>query len=65
MDGPAQYLQWGFIQISLANLIVIGLMIVVFTIAVVIRRRERNRLSTIEAAQQVNDKVDQKTEVKL
>jgi hypothetical protein len=33
MDHPAYYLNWGFIQISAANLIVIALMIAVFLIA--------------------------------
>jgi hypothetical protein len=33
MDHPGYYLNWGVIQISLANLIVIGLMIVVFVLA--------------------------------
>jgi hypothetical protein len=31
----APYLQWGFIQISVANLIVIALMLAVFVIAIV------------------------------
>ncbi len=34
MDTPAGYLHWGFILISIPNLIVIGLMIVLFVIAV-------------------------------
>ena len=33
MDAPAQYLHWGFILISIPNLIVIGVMIVVFLLA--------------------------------
>jgi hypothetical protein len=33
MDQPGTYLHWGVIQISVANLIVIGLMLVVFTLA--------------------------------
>jgi hypothetical protein len=40
MDGPAQYLHFGFILISLANLIVIALLIVVFILAVALRRIE-------------------------
>ena len=31
----APYLQWGFLQISVANLIVIGLMLAVFVVAIV------------------------------
>jgi hypothetical protein len=49
MDGPAQYLHIGFILISVANLIVIALLIVVFMLAVALRRPEKQRLSTIEA----------------
>jgi hypothetical protein len=33
MDQPGTYLHWGVIQISLANVIVIGLMLVVFIAA--------------------------------
>jgi hypothetical protein len=33
MNNPATYVHWGIIQISVANLIVIGLMIAVFVIA--------------------------------
>jgi len=49
MDSPAQYLHFGFILISLANLVVIALMIIVFMLAVALRRPEKQRLSTIEA----------------
>ena len=51
MNGPAQYLHIGFILISLANLIVIALLIVVFALAVALRRPEKQRLSTLEAVQ--------------
>ena len=33
LNNPGYYIHWGFIQISLANLIVILLMIVVFAVA--------------------------------
>jgi hypothetical protein len=33
VDQPGSYLHWGFIQISVANLIVIGLMLLVFVLA--------------------------------
>ena len=33
LNSPAYYIRWGFIQLSLANLIVILLMIVVFVVA--------------------------------
>ena len=36
MDAPARVVEWGFIQISVPNLIVIGLMIVVFVLALVL-----------------------------
>lgn len=36
MDGPVPYFQWGFIQISLANLVVIGVMLLLFTLALVL-----------------------------
>jgi hypothetical protein len=35
MDSPATYLHWGFILISVPNLLVIGAMIVLFAIALV------------------------------
>ncbi len=35
MDAPAQYFDWGFIHISYPNLIVIGVMIVLFAVALV------------------------------
>lgn len=50
MAGPAQYLHLGFILISLANLMVIALLIVVFALAVTLRRPAKQRLSIIEAA---------------
>ena len=49
MNGPAQYLHVGFLLISLANLLVIALLIVVFALAIALRRPEKQRLSTIEA----------------
>ena len=36
MDAPARILQCGFIQLSVPNLIVIGLMILVFVLALVL-----------------------------
>jgi hypothetical protein len=36
MDTPAGYLHWGFILISIPNLLLIGLMIVLFVLALVI-----------------------------
>lgn len=37
LGGRAYFLHWGVIQISLANLIVIVLMLVVFALALVLR----------------------------
>lgn len=36
MDSPAQYVHWGFIQLSVPNLVLIGLMVVAFIAAAVI-----------------------------
>lgn len=36
MDTPATYLHWGFILISLPNLLLIGLMLVLFALALVV-----------------------------
>ncbi len=49
MNSPAVYLHVGFILISVANLLVIALLIVVFVLAVALRLPERQRFSTLEA----------------
>jgi len=36
MDQPAGYLHWGFILISWPNLLVIGLMLVLFALALIL-----------------------------
>ena len=36
LNGPAHYVHWHFFQMSVANLVVIGLMIVVFILAIVL-----------------------------
>jgi len=36
LNGPAKYLNWGFISISLPNVIMIALIIVFFVLALVI-----------------------------
>jgi hypothetical protein len=44
LNGPGHYLHWGVIQISLANLIVIGLMLLLFVAAILLpfpRKRGR------------------------
>ncbi|MDQ6645017.1 MAG: hypothetical protein M3Y76_11260 [Chloroflexota bacterium] len=65
MNGPAQYLHFGFILISLANLLVIALLIVIFLLAVALRPPEKQHLSTLEAiphAARVGDEALEKTE---
>jgi len=36
LSGPGKYIHWHWIQISVANLVVIGAMILVFVLAVVL-----------------------------
>ncbi len=46
LNGPGHYVHWGFIQISVANLVVILLMVAVFVLAILLpfpRRKGRNR----------------------
>jgi hypothetical protein len=66
MGGPAVYVHIGFILISLANLIVIALLIVVFVLAVTLRRPEKSHVSTIEATPEIGGTVDsQKVEAEV
>ena len=55
MNSPAQYLHFGFILISLANLLVIALLIIIFLLAVALRRPEKQRLSTLEASSELEE----------
>jgi len=44
LNGTGNYLHWGVIQISVANLIVIGIMIVLFVLALLLPfPKERKR----------------------
>jgi len=43
LGGTGHYLHWGFIQISVANLVVILLMIVVFILAILLPFPKRKR----------------------
>lgn len=43
MDSPGTFLHWGVIQISVANLVVIILMLVVFALALVLPFPGRKR----------------------
>jgi hypothetical protein len=36
LNGSGRYIHWGFIQMSLANLVIIILMIVVFVLAILL-----------------------------
>jgi len=55
MNGPAQYLHLGFILISLANLLVIALLLVVFVLAVALRLPDKQHISTIESLPQLEE----------
>jgi hypothetical protein len=37
LNGPGHYLNWGVIQISVANLVVVGIMLLVFVLAILLR----------------------------
>lgn len=42
LNGPGRYVHWGFVQISVANLVLIGLMLLVFAAAILVPfRRHR------------------------
>jgi hypothetical protein len=44
LTGPGHYIHWGFIQMSVANLVLIAVMVVVFAAAILIPfRRHGNR----------------------
>jgi len=36
LTGPGHYVHWGVVQISVANLVVIGLMVITFVIALLL-----------------------------
>jgi hypothetical protein len=43
LNGPGHYVHWGFIQLSVANIVIIGLMVVVFLAAILIPFRRHSR----------------------
>lgn len=43
LNGAGHYVHWGFIQISVANLVVIGLMVVVFAAAILVPFRRHRK----------------------
>lgn len=56
LSGPGHYVHWGFIQLSVANLVVIGLMILVFVAAIVVPfRLHRSRSTVSEASSTATD----------
>lgn len=55
LNSPAVYLHFGFILISLANLLVIALLVVVFVLAVALRWPEKQRRSTLEAVPELEE----------
>ena len=36
LNGPGHYVHWGVIQVSVANLVVVGIMVAVFVLALVL-----------------------------
>jgi hypothetical protein len=42
LNGNGHYIHWGFVQISLANLVLIALMVVVFVAAILIPFRRHD-----------------------
>ncbi len=36
LNGTGYYIHWGFVQLSLANLVVIALMVIVFVLALIL-----------------------------
>jgi hypothetical protein len=43
LNHPGRYIHWGFFQMSLANFVVILVMIAVFVLAIVVRFPKGNR----------------------
>ena len=55
LGGPAHFLHWGVIQISVANVVVIGLMVLVFVLAILIPMPHSADDSRTEANRDVRD----------
>jgi hypothetical protein len=66
LDHPGHYLHWGFIQISLANLLVIILMAVTFVLALLLPFPHSNASTTTTpvtpATKTVDEQVSDRTE---
>ena len=45
LNGPGRYIHWGFIQLSVANFVVIILMVVVFVLAILLPFPKHGRRS--------------------
>lgn len=36
LNGPGNYVHWGIVQVSVANLVVVGVMLLVFALAILL-----------------------------
>jgi len=43
LNGSGRYIHWGFVQMSVANLVLIGLMVLVFIAAILVPYRRHGR----------------------
>jgi ABC-type proline/glycine betaine transport system permease subunit len=43
LNGSGRYIHWGFVQMSVANLILIGLMVLAFIAAILVPYRRHGR----------------------
>ena len=43
LNGSGRYIHWGFVQMSVANLVLIGLMVLVFITAILVPYRRHGR----------------------
>jgi hypothetical protein len=62
LNHPGRYIHWGFIQMSVANALVIGLMLVVFVLALVLPFPHGTAVATQRAAPPASRTVDEHTE---
>jgi hypothetical protein len=58
LNHPGHFVHWGFIQISVANLLVIGLMLLVFVLALVLPFPHGSAIARGRAEQQEAAAVD-------
>lgn len=55
LGGSAYFLHWGVVQVSLANLIVIALMVVIFVVALVVPFPHSGRTDESRSERDVHD----------